>query len=57
MKEIITALLIWIGANTDLDVNMDIPMVVFLPQEQMELSYFGDVQDNGDLHALSLIHI
>jgi len=51
MKEIITSLLIWIGANSDLTVNMDIPMVLFLPQDQMEQRYFGDVENHGDLHA------
>ena len=36
MKEIITALLIWLGANSDFRVDMDIPTVIFLPQDQME---------------------
>ena len=40
MKEIITALIIWLGANSDFNVNMDVPTVVFLPQDQMELQYF-----------------
>tara|TARA_Y100001936_G_C16051811_1_gene658321 strand:+ start:55 stop:471 length:417 start_codon:yes stop_codon:yes gene_type:complete len=51
MKEILTALLIWIGANTDYNVNMDIPMVVFLPQVQMEQQYFGNSENHGGLHA------
>ena len=42
MKEIITTLLIWLGANSDFNVNMDIPVVMFLPQDQMELQYFGE---------------
>ena len=51
MKEIITALLIWIGANSDFNVNMDVPMVVFLPQDQMEQRYFGDTENHGELHG------
>ena len=53
MKEIITALMIWMGANTNLDTNHDIPLVVFLPQEQMEQMYYGDHEhDEDSLHGL-----
>lgn len=51
MKEIITALLIWLGANSDFNVNMDIPVVMFLPQDQMEQRYFGDTENHGELHG------
>jgi hypothetical protein len=51
MKEIITALLIWLGANSDFNVNMDIPVVMFLPQDQMEQRYFGDPENHGELHG------
>lgn len=53
MKEIITALIIWLGANSDFNVNMDVPTVVFLPQDQMELQYFGEshTDDHSELHA------
>jgi len=51
MKEIITSLLIWLGANSDFNVNMDIPVVLFLPQDQMEQRYFGDTENHGELHA------
>ena len=34
MKEILTALMIWLGANTGLDTNHDIPKVLFLSQEK-----------------------
>lgn len=53
MKEIITALLIWLGANSDFNVNMDIPVVMFLPQDQMELQYFGEshTDDHSELYA------
>ena len=36
MKEILTALMIWLGANTAFDTNHDIPKVLFLTQTQME---------------------
>ena len=51
MKEIITALLIWLGANSDFNVNMDIPVVMFLSQDQMEQRYFGDTENHGELHG------
>ena len=53
MKEILTALMIWIGANSTLDTNHDIPVVLFLTQEQMEQMYYGDHERQKDsLHGL-----
>jgi hypothetical protein len=55
MKEILTALMIWLGANTPFDVNHDIPKVLFLSQEQMEdLYYTNEEKDNfpNQLHGL-----
>ena len=52
MKEIITALMIWLGANSDFNVNMDIPTVIFLPQDQMEQQYYGGKKHSDiNLHA------
>ena len=51
MKEIITALMIWLGANSDFNVDMDIPLVVFLPQAEMEQRYYNGATKHGDLHA------
>ena len=51
MKEIITALLIWLGANSDFNVDMDIPLVLFLPQAEMEQRYYDGADKHGDLHA------
>jgi|TARA_Y100000590_G_scaffold452401_1_gene595510 hypothetical protein len=52
MKEIITALMIWIGANSSLDTLVDIPQVIFLPQEQMESLYYSTGnQKSGTLHG------
>lgn len=53
MKEILTALMIWIGANSNLDTNHDIPVVLFLTHEQMEQMYYGEYEHEKDsLHGL-----
>ena len=54
MKEILTALMIWLGANTGLDTNHDIPKVLFLSQEKMEKLYYVDERDQrpNELHGL-----
>ena len=54
MKEILTALMIWLAANTTLDTNHDIPKVVFLPQDKMEQLYYVDEPDKlpNELHGL-----
>ena len=54
MKEILTALMIWLGANTPFDTNHDIPNVLFLTQAQMEELYYVDGADRfpNQLHGL-----
>lgn len=53
MKEILTALMIWLGANTPLDTNHDVPEVLFLTQSQMEsLFYKGENKMPNTLHGL-----
>jgi len=53
MKEILTALMIWLGANTPFNTNYDIPGVIFLPQEQMEeMFYKGTDKMPNTLHGL-----
>ena len=53
MKEILTALMIWLGANTPLQVNHELPNVLFLPQATMEQMFYGDNQYQPDqLHGL-----
>ena len=42
MNEILTALMIWLGTNTPLSVNHELPNVMFLPQEKMEQMFYGD---------------
>ena len=53
MKEILTALMIWLGANTQFNTNYDIPRVIFLPQQQLEDMFYGDAEHLPDsLHGL-----
>ncbi len=53
MKEILTALMIWLGANTPFSTDFDLPNVVFLPQEQMEQMFYGDNEYEPDqLHGM-----
>ena len=54
MKEILTALMIWLGANTSFDTNHDIPSVLFLTQTQMEQLYYpeGTEEFPNQLHGL-----
>ena len=53
MKEILTALMIWLGTNTPFNTNVDLPKVVFLPQNTMEQMFYGDNDYEPDqLHGL-----
>tara|TARA_B100000214_G_scaffold372866_1_gene351971 strand:- start:677 stop:1144 length:468 start_codon:yes stop_codon:yes gene_type:complete len=53
MKEILTALMIWLGANTPFQTNHELPKVVFLPIEQMEQMFYGDNDYEPDqLHGM-----
>lgn len=53
MKEILTALMIWLSANTSLDTNHDIPKVLFLTQSEMEAMFYkGEDAMPNTLHGL-----
>lgn len=53
MKEILTAMIIWLGANSNLDTNHDVPLVIFLPQDQLNHMYYKDsAHDGNKLHGL-----
>jgi hypothetical protein len=53
MKEILTALMIWLGANTPFNTNHDIPNIMFLSQTQMEeMFYKGTDKMPNTLHGL-----
>jgi hypothetical protein len=53
MKSVIAALLLWIGANTSYDVNLQHPTIKIMPQHEMELMYSkGKGMSKGStLHA------
>ena len=53
MKEILTALMIWLGANTPFNTNYDIPNIRFVTQDQMEqMFYKGSNKMPNTLHGL-----
>jgi hypothetical protein len=53
MKEILTALMIWLGANTPLTSDFPLPKVLFLPQEKLEHMFYGDNEYMPDsLHGM-----
>ena len=53
MKEILTALMIWISANTYYNTDHPLPTVVFLPQEEMNSMYYKDNDHEPDsLHGM-----
>ena len=53
MKEILTALMIWISANTYYNTDHPLPNVVFLPQEEMNKMYYKDNEHEPDsLHGM-----
>ena len=52
MKSVIAAMLLFIGANTDYNVDLLHPTVKLLPQEQLEMIYsHGKGMNGSELHA------
>ena len=52
MKELIAFLLLWIGAETNYNVNLETPRVVQLTQQQLNTMYYTeDTHPSGHLHA------
>jgi hypothetical protein len=47
MKEIIMALMIWIGANTNYNVDVLEPKILFVTQDQLEQAYYGGEKYEG----------
>ena len=53
MKEIIMALMIWLGANTNYNVDVPEPTVLFVTQEQLERAYYrGESHEGVTLHGI-----
>ena len=54
MNEILTALLLWIGANSTYNTDIPLPTVLFMDQKQMENVYYGpdyEVGKTGQLYG------
>ena len=51
MKEIIMALMIWIGANTNYNIDVPDPTVWFVTQDKMEEAYGGEKYEGVTLHG------
>ena len=47
MKEIIMAMMIWIGANTNYNVDVLEPKILFVTQDQLEQAYYGGEKYEG----------
>ena len=53
MKEILTALMIWISANTFYNTDHPLPNVIFLKQAEMNALYYKDNEhEPNDLHGM-----
>ena len=52
MKEILMALMIWIGANTNYNIDVPLPSVEFKTQVEMESLYYGKQRKGeGELYG------
>ena len=53
MKEILTALMIWLSANTFYSTDHPLPNVIFLSQAEMNALYYKDNEhEPSDLHGM-----
>ena len=51
MKEILIALMIWIGANTNYNIDVPLPPIEFKTQVEMESLYYGERKKEGELYG------
>ena len=51
MKSVITAMLLWIGANTNYNVDLPDPKIVYMSQVELEQTYSASDKIFGDLKA------
>ena len=51
MKEILTAMLLWIGANTGYNVDLSHPQIQLVTQTELEKLYSQGGSNAGELHA------
>ena len=52
MKELLIALMLWIGANTNYNVNVPLPEIIRMDKAPLEYQYFqGDIPRDSDIHG------
>ena len=52
MKELLIALMLWIGANTNYNVNVPLPEIIRMYKAPLEYQYFqGDIPRDSDIHG------
>jgi hypothetical protein len=52
MKELLMALMLWIGANTDYNVDLSLPEIIRMDKAPLEYQYFkGTVPIDSDIHG------
>ena len=54
MKEILVALLLWIGTNSNYNTDISLPTVLFMEQEQMESIYLHSQDHQVVLRMLGM---
>ena len=52
MKELLITLMLWIGANTNYNVNVPLPEIIRMDKAPLEYQYFqGDIPRDSDIHG------
>ena len=51
MKEILVGLLLWIGSNSHYNINVPVPTVIFMNEQEMNRVYYKGREPIGELHG------
>jgi hypothetical protein len=52
MKELLMTLMLWIGANTNYNVDLSLPEIIRMDKAPLEFHYFGDsTPKDSDIHG------
>ena len=52
MKELLVALMLWIGANTNYNVDLSLPEIIRMDKAPLEYQYFkGEIPKDSDVHG------
>ena len=52
MKELLVTLMLWIGANTNYNVDLSLPEIIRMDKSPLEYQYFkGKVPKDSDIHG------